>query len=138
MLRTYFMLFVVTAWTMVSCSHQPDTHTAVTVRTIEISDVVKPKVLYVNPGDEVRWQNLRSNPVRLGFLSTRLLDEIGCEEGLESFFGEVHDIVIIPPGKSVSLCLLRSGDLQYNVWFDAENIKGMISPTATVRVEHQG
>jgi hypothetical protein len=108
------------------------------VRTIEITDLVKPGVLYASPGEEIRWQNLRQNPVKVGFLTMTMLEQLGCEKGVSSSFGQVNDFVTIPPGKSISLCLVRPGDLQYNVWFDAENARGAISPTATVRVGKRG
>jgi hypothetical protein len=108
------------------------------VHTIQISDLVTPDTLYAKPGEEIRWRNLRSNPVRLGFLTMRLLDELACEKGVATFWGGMSDLVTIPPGGSMSLCFVRVGVLQYNVWFDAENPKGAISPTASVHVEAGG
>jgi hypothetical protein len=108
------------------------------VRTIQISDVVEPEVLYAMPGEEIRWENLRTNPVRVGFLSTNLLEELGCREGVTTVFGQVNDIVTIPAGGSISLCFVRGGTLQYNVWFDEEYPKGRMSPTATVYIEVAG
>lgn len=122
-------------WGLAGCAHEPTPNEEVSVRTIEISDVVSPETLYAYPGEEVRWQNLRENSIRVGFLTMRLLDEVGCEKGMTTLFGQVRDVVTIPPGEWVSLCFLRSGDVKYNVWFDADNPKGAISPTAIVRIE---
>lgn len=91
-------------------------------------------MLYAAQGEEIRWHNLRANTVRLGFLTTKILDEVGCENGVATLFGRVNDLITIPPGKSVSLCFIRPGDLRYNVWFDAEDPKSAISPTATIRI----
>jgi len=121
-----------------ACGHQSVPDRPTTVRMIRISDFVKPDTVYAKSGEEIRWQNLRTNPVRVGFLSGRLLEELGCKKGVSAFFGEVGDVITIGPGESVSLCPLRSGVLQYNVWFDAENPKGAISPTATVHIEAGG
>ena len=120
-----------------ACGHQLS-HVATTVRTIEISDAVSPHTLYTKAGEEIRWQNLRSNTVRVGFLSKRLLGELGCRKGVPAFLGEVEDLVTIGPGESVGLCPLRTGVLQYNVWFDPDNPKGAISRTGTVHVERGG
>lgn len=65
----------------------------------------------------------------------RLLDELGCEKGAANFWGGMNDLVTIPPGGSMSLCFTRAGILNYNVWFDAENLKGLMSRTAAVYVE---
>jgi hypothetical protein len=120
------------------CGHQPETGVEPVVRTIAISDTVTPRILYTIPGEEVRWQNLRQNPVRVGFLTVAMLDELACEKGVSTSFGKVDDFVTIPPGKSISLCFARTGDLKYNVWFDADNARGDMSPTATVRVGQKG
>ena len=113
-------------------------HNPMTIRTIEISDSVKPHTIYARTGEEIRWQNLRSNPVRVGFLSRRLLDELACRRGVPTFFGEVDDLVTIMPGESVGLCPLRPGVLQYNDWFDPDNPRGAISRTGAVHVESGG
>ena len=123
---------------LAACEHHREPRVEPVVRTIEITDEVKPGVLYAAPGEEVRWQNLRGNPVQVGFLTVKLLDKVGCEKGMPRSFGQVSDFVTIPPGKSVSLCFIQSGDLKYNVWFDAGNARGGISPTATVRVGKGG
>lgn len=108
------------------------------IHTIEISGGVEPEVLYARPGQEIRWHNSRKNPVRLGFLTMKLLDEVGCEKGVLTLFGQVNDLVMIPPGESVSLCFVRRGEMKYNVWLDPENPRGAITPTASIRVEGGG
>ena len=135
MIRTLWGFSTALVCVFSACSHEPVTDRPPAVRMIQISDSVQPRTVYAKSGEEIRWQNLRPNPVRVGFLTRRLLDELGCEKGVATLFGEVSDVITIAPGESVSLCLLRSGDLQYNVWFDVENPKGAISPTATVHVE---
>lgn len=131
----YVALCVIGVCTWTACEHAPLRNTGKTIRTVEISDVVKPAVLYAGVGEEVRWMNLRANPVRMGFLNTRVLERLGCEKGMTDMFGQVKDLVTIPSGGSISLCFLQSGDHHYNVWFDVENPKGAISSTLTVRVE---
>lgn len=134
MKRMYVILCMIALCIWAACGHDPSMSSGTAVRTVEISDVVKPAVLYVGVGDEVRWMNLRTNPVRMGFLSTRALEKLGCEKGVTDLFGQVRDVVTIPSGGSISLCFLQSGDLHYNVWFDAGNPRGTISSTLTVRV----
>lgn len=124
--------------TFPACGHDSAKLTPSSVRTIQISDMVLPDTLYAKPGEKIRWENLRANPVRVGFLTMRLLDELACEQGVVTFWGGVSDLVTIPPGGSMSLCFVRAGVLQYNVWFDADNPKGAISPTAAVYVEAGG
>lgn len=120
------------------CSHLSVPDIKAQVRIVEVTDEVTPSVLYAAPGEEVRWTNLRSNPIRLGFLTMRLLDEVGCDHGIKTLFGQMSDLVTIPPGESVSLCFVRRGDLKYNVWLEPDNPRGLITPTATIRVESGG
>ena len=116
-----------------ACGHGP-TEATRTVRTVEISNQVSPRLMYASPGDEVRWTNARSNPVRVGFLNLRLIEDPQCQKGIVNFFGQVNDLITIAPGESISLCFNRTGDLRYNVWFDADDPKGEISPTLTISV----
>ncbi len=120
------------------CSHPSVPDIKAQVRIVEVTDEVTPSVLYAAPGEEVRWTNLRSNPIRLGFLTMRLLDDVGCDHGIKTLFGQMSDLVTIPPGESVSLCFVRRGDLKYNVWLEPDNPRGRITPTATIRVESGG
>ena len=131
LLRT---LSIVVVSLISACAHSTSDGPAV-VRTIQISDSVTPTTVYAKSGEEIRWQNLRTKPVRVGFLNRRLLDDAGCSKGITTFFGEMSDLITIAPGDSMSVCPLRTGTLQYNVWFDLDNPKGAISPTATVHVE---
>lgn len=138
MTRTCLKLTLTLVPILSACVSEPVPQRPATVRTIQISDWVTPNAVYAKSGEEIRWQNLRTNPVRVGFLGRRLLDELGCKKGVTTLLGEVNDLITIAPGKSVSLCPTRSGVLQYNVWFDAENPRGAISPTATVHVDAGG
>lgn len=49
---------------------------------------------------------------------------MGCEKSIKTLFGQVDDLLTIAPGESISLCFVRDGVLEYNVWFDACNPKG--------------
>lgn len=138
MKRMYIGLCLGLVQLLSSCGHQSVTSDRTSVRTIEIAEGVTPVILYALPGEEIRWTNLRSNPIRLGFLTMRLLDEVGCEQGIKTMFGGMSDLVTIPPGHSVSLCFVRRGDLKYNVWLEPDNPRGPITPTATIRVGNDG
>lgn len=129
------LLILVASCMLQACGHSPMSESPGAVRTIRISDMVKPSTVYARSGEEIRWENLRATSVRIGFLHGRLLEELGCTKGVSSFFGEIGDTITIGPGESASLCPLRSGTLQFNVWFDADNPRGEISPTATIHVE---
>jgi hypothetical protein len=135
MTRKSLSLSLVMAIAVLSgCGHATSTGAPRTVRTVEIANQVSPPVVYASPGEEVRWRNTRSNPVRVGFLNMRLLEDPQCEKGIVDLFGQVNDHVTIEPGESISLCPGKTGDLRYNVWFDPEDPRGAISPTLTISI----
>jgi plastocyanin len=128
------LCFAVISALTAACGHAPSTGSARTVRTVEIANQVNPNVMYASPGEEVRWTNARQNAVRVGFLNLRLMEDHHCQSGIVDVFGQVNDHVTIEPGESISLCPGKTGDLQYNVWFDPENPRGTISPTLTIKI----
>lgn len=103
------------------------------VRYIQIRETVEPLVLYATVGDEVRWQNLRPEPVRIGLLGNEDWTSPGCGKGF-SWLGLAREFITIKPRDYVSLCLSRARTLRFNVWMDADDVRGQISPTATIRV----
>ena len=58
-----------------ACSHGTATSSGRTVRTVEISDLVKPGVMYASPGDEVRWMNAREQPSQRRLAGSRRADD---------------------------------------------------------------
>jgi hypothetical protein len=105
-----------------------------TVRYVEILDEVKPPTLYARVGDEIRWVNLQSSPVRIGILNGGWHGHVACEKGFKTF-GPMEDWVEIPPQEYVSLCFGKAATVQYNEWLDTQNMKGSMTPTATIRVD---
>jgi plastocyanin len=105
------------------------------VRThyVHIQDAVSPQSLAVHIGDEVRWQNLRSEPVRISLLSHLSGSGVSCETGF-SHFGSLDDTATIPPNAYVSLCFARAGSIQYNVWLKPDDPLRSMTPTAKIIV----
>ena len=100
---------------------------------IHIQDNVSPQRLDVQIGDEVRWQNLRSEPVKISLLSHLSGTGVSCQTGF-SRFGMLDDTATIPPHAYVSLCFARAGSIQYNVWLNLEDPVRSMTPTAKVVV----
>jgi len=100
---------------------------------IRIQDTVSPQHLNIHVGDEVRWQNLRSEPVRISLLSQLSGSGVSCRTGF-SRFGSLDDTATIPPNAYVSLCFARTGSIQYNVWLKLEDPLRSMTPTAKIIV----
>lgn len=100
---------------------------------IHIQDGVSPQRLDVQVGDEVRWRNLRSEPVKISLLSHLSEAGISSQTGF-SRFGMLDDTATIPPNAYVSLCFARARSIQYNVWLKLEDPVRSMTPTAKVVV----
>lgn len=119
---------------LAGCANQPGTQ-PVRTHDIQIREHVSPQDLYVTTGDEVRWQNLRTDPVKVGLLSHHHLSLVLCEKGFTRF-GMVDDTATIPPMGYVSLCFSRPGIVQYNVWLNPADPRGRMTPTARIEVSN--
>lgn len=135
--RYLFLIPAGIAWgsslLLAGCESLPSTTTTGGVHYIHIAERVEPRELRVGPGDEVRWVNERSTPVRLGFLGHTDLSEVSCAKGFQRW-GRIEDMVDIPPQGYVSLCFSQPGDISYNVWWSNADPRHAVSRTATIRV----
>ena len=118
---------------LASCAAASPDATPVRTHYIHIQDGVSPQRLDVQIGDEVRWRNLRSEPVKISLLSHLSGAGISCHTGFSSF-GMLDDTATIPPNAYVSLCFARAGSIQYNVWLKLEDPVRSMTPTAKVVV----
>ena len=105
-----------------------------TVHDVNISQDVTPRLLTVQPGDEIRWHNLLPSPVKVGILDNKWQDNILCQKGF-MWFGQMNDLVTIAPNEYVSLCFSKPGTVRYNVWLDPNNLTGSMTPTSTIRID---
>lgn len=112
----------------------PTTTVTGAVLMVAIQEHVSPEVLIANPGDEIRWQNVSDKTVRIGLLGNRAFDHVSCQHGFVRL-GLMQDFVTIEPGDYVSLCFSHAGVVRYNVWLDADDLRGSMSPTSTIKIE---
>jgi len=130
--RNSLMVVLICLALIPGCASQSATQ-PVRTHDIQIREHVSPQDLYVSIGDEVRWQNLRLDPVKVGLLSHHDLNLVLCEKGFKRF-GMVDDTTTIPPMGYVSLCFSRPGSVQYNVWLNPADPRGRMTPTARIQV----
>jgi len=129
-----FLLILLMAGLDAGCSSTPGTSLTGTIRYFNIRTEVAPRHLIVQIGDEIRWQNLNQHPVRLRMLEAMGLDLFACDKGF-SQLGVLQDTVTIAPMQYVSLCFSKPATMRFNVWLDADNPQGAMTPTGSIRVE---
>jgi len=100
---------------------------------IHIQDAVIPQRLEVHVGDEIRWQNLRDEPVKISLLSHLSGSSVSCQKGF-SRFGSFDDTATIPPNAYASLCFAQTGSIHYNVWLNLQDPLRSMTPTAKITV----
>lgn len=107
------------------------------VRDVRIHDRnhIVPDHLYAAVGEEIRWHNLLSVPVHLGFLGVKPIKEVSCGRGFTTLYGAIKDMVTIRAGDYVSLCFTRVGTVRYNIWTDLADPLHSMSPTAVIHIE---
>ena len=121
---------------LAGCSLIPSSAAPPHTHYIQIQDAVSPPRLEVQVGDEIRWQNLRREPVRISLLSHLSGAGVSCNTGFTRF-GVLDDTATIPPDGYVSLCFTRIGAIQYNVWLNLADPLRSMTPTAKIMVSAQ-
>ena len=135
MLRPLLLLLVLlTLGFDAGCNTTSSPRLTGSVRYFNIRTDVAPRHLIVQVGDEVRWQNLNQHAVRLRMLEEHGPELFACSRGF-SQLGVVQDTVTIAPLQYVSLCFSKAATVRFNVWLDADDPQGTMTPTGTIRVE---
>jgi plastocyanin len=115
-----------------ACSSLPDVSRTGVIHDIKLVETsLEPPEITVRPGDEVRWVNYRTKPVRIVFLD-RLDEVVSCARG---FSGSGLNDTTIKAAKAASLCFARPGSFKYNVRIEAEVAGGEIPLTGIVYVQ---
>jgi plastocyanin len=115
-----------------ACSSIPDTSRTGQIHDVKIIETqIQPTEVRVRPGDEIRWLNYRTKPVRIVFLD-RLDGALSCERG---FSGSGQNDTTIKASKAVSLCFAKPGQYRYTARMQAEVAGGEIPVPGMVSVQ---
>ena len=128
------LLILLTVASSTGCTTPSTSRLTGAVRYFNIRAEIAPRHLIAQIGDEIRWQNLNPHPVTLRMLENSDPALLACDKGFTQF-GVMQDTVTIAPLQSVSLCFLKPGTIRFNVWLDADNPQGAMTPTGTIRIE---
>lgn len=131
----FFSLVMVTALAA-ACSHPPTTRSGA-VRDIRIIEGPEPADLIVNLGDEVRFVNARTLPVRVDFVNINH-EDLSCERGFSNIVGTVQESATIKPNESASVCFAKAGVVNYNLRMESALPGGKVISPGVVRVGSMG
>lgn len=88
------------------------------IREVKIEEGLAPTIVTAGVGDEVRWVNHRTLPVRIDFLGEDL-EEVSCHRGFTSWTGMKKDSATLGANESASACFSKAGVIIYNVRMDS-------------------
>jgi len=96
----------------------PPTTRSGEVHDVKIEEALTPAILTVGIGDEVRWVNHRTRPVRIDFLGDAL-DDVSCRRGFSNWIGMKKESTTVAVNESASLCFAKAAVIDYNVRMDS-------------------
>ncbi len=111
----------------------PNTTRTGAIHDVNFEERMTPVTLRVQPGDEVRWVNKRSTPVRVEFLGDALAD-VTCQRGFSSLLRRQREEATIQPNESASLCFGKKETVTYNARMVSPVAGGETIKSGTIRV----
>lgn len=122
----------VTALVLGACAGPATTRTGA-VHDIRVAEGPNPADLIVNPGDEVRWVNSRTLPLRIDLVNVKS-EELSCQRGFSNFLGIIGDSATIKPNETASACFTKPGVVNYNLRMDSALPGGQVVVPGMIRI----
>jgi hypothetical protein len=101
-------------------------------RTGDVKDVTM-----VNPGDEVRWVNKRTAPVRVVLIDQVSNKQLSCKRNFGGMMTS-GDTAKLDTNESASLCFRDAGTFRYTVRMETSRTTGELNVPGVVKVGGQG
>jgi plastocyanin len=92
----------------------PETSRTAGIHDVNIEDGITPDNLLVQPGDEIRWVNLRKLDVTVDIPMLKSEDLV-CNRGFKNFVGVLTETAKLGPNETASLCFQKPAVVNYNV-----------------------
>jgi hypothetical protein len=115
-----------------ACQHLPGFSRSGEVRDIAITERLSAVTTQVNVGDEIRWTNMHSTPVRIT-VSDYVLDKLSCRSKFRGHFNSGAD-AHLQPNESASLCFAEPGTIRYVVRIQPKLRNGEIVESGHIEV----
>ncbi len=103
---------------MGGCESTPTVTRTGDVKDIIIGDKLSAAEVSVNPGDEVRWINKRTAPVRIVFLDPVINEKLSCKNNLGGWMSR-GDTARLATNETASACFREVGQFRYTVRMDS-------------------
>ena len=114
------------------CESAPTVTRTGDVKDIIIGDKLSATAVSVNPGDEVRWINTRTAPVRIIFLDP-VDEKLSCKNNIGGWMTR-SDTIRLGTSESASACFREVGPVRYTVRMESALPTGELNAPGIIQV----
>ena len=122
---------------MLGCQAVPSVTRTGDVKDIIIGDDLSSRETTVNTGDEVRWINKRTQPVRVIFLDAVVDKQLSCKNNVGGWMTP-SDTAKLDKNETASACFRDPGYFRYIVRMESALTTGDINIQGVIKVGGQG
>ncbi len=122
---------------VLGCQGMPTVTRTGDVKDILIGDDLSSREIVVNTGDEVRWVNKRTQPVRVIFLDAMLDKQLSCKNNVGGWMTP-SDTAQLGKNETASVCFRDPGYFRYIVRMESAKTTGDINIQGVIKVGGQG
>ena len=122
---------------MLGCQAVPSVTRTGDVKDIIIGDDLSSRETAVNTGDEVRWINKRTQPVRVIFLDAVVDKQLSCKNNVGGWMTP-SDTAKLDKNETASACFRDPGYFRYIVRMESALTTGDINIQGVIKVGGQG
>ncbi len=122
---------------VLGCQGLPTVTRSGDVKDIIIGDNLTSSETAVNTGDEIRWINKRTQPVRVIFLDTVLDKQLSCKNNVGGWMTP-SDTAQLATNETASVCFRDPGYFRYIVRMESAKTTGDINVQGVIKVGGQG
>ena len=122
---------------VLGCQGMPTVTRTGDVKDIIIGDELSSREIAVNTGDEVRWINKRTQPVRVIFLDAVLDKQLSCRNNVGGWMTP-SDTAQLATNETASVCFRDPGYFRFIVRMESAKTTGDINVQGVIKVGGQG
>ena len=122
---------------VLGCQGTPTVTRTGDVKDIIIGDELSSREIAVNTGDEVRWINKRTQPVRVIFLDAVSDKQLSCKNNVGGWMTP-SDTAQLGKNETASVCFRDPGYFRYIVRMESAKTTGDINVQGVIKVGGQG
>ena len=122
---------------VLGCQGLPTVTRSGDVKDLIIGDDLTSSETAVNTGDEIRWINKRTQPVRVIFLDAVLDKQLSCKNNVGGWMTP-GDTAQLATNETASVCFRDPGYFRYIVRMESAKTTGDINVQGVIKVGGQG